>query len=60
MINDLKYSTNLKECNRDEFDCGIPVLNSYFQKQASQDVKKGMTICYVAKHEDKVVGFYTV
>lgn len=60
MIKDLKYSTNLKECNRNDFDCGISALNAYLQNQASQDVKKGLAICYVAKLEREVVGFYTL
>jgi len=36
------------------------VLNTYFQTQANQDVKKNLAVCYVAMDESNVVGFYTL
>ena len=34
--------------DRASFSCGVPALDRYFQKQATQDVRRRVTACYVA------------
>ena len=47
--------------DRASFDCGIPALNSYLQRQAAQDVEKRAAVVYVAVVEPPViVGYYTL
>ena len=44
-----------------DFDCGKDLLNRYIQKQASQDVKKKLSACFVlVEKEQKVLGYYTL
>ena len=47
---------------RSDFDCGHPSLDNYIKAQASQDVKRDMSVCYVLSHNPKkvVVGYYTL
>lgn len=43
------------------FDCGKEILNTYFRKQAKQDVKRKISACFVLSDENEVViGFYTL
>lgn len=52
-----------KKHQREHFDCGYPVLNTYLQKYARQNHKKGIAKTFVALPEDKplkIEGFYTV
>jgi predicted N-acetyltransferase YhbS len=43
------------------FDCGVPALNSYLQRQASQDVEKFAAVIYVAVVEPPaIIGYYTL
>jgi L-amino acid N-acyltransferase YncA len=52
---------NKKLHDRTEFDCGVPVLNSYLQQQAAQDMEKRAAVVYVALIEPpSVVGYYTL
>ncbi len=60
MIDHLTWTTDLKKCNRSQFDCGVPALNQYLKSQAGQDVRRNLAICYMACYENKVVGFYTL
>ena len=48
--------------NRDEFACGVPALDGYFARQATQDVRRRASACYVAVavHSGKVAGYYTL
>ena len=47
--------------DRASFDCGIPALNSYLQRQAAQDVEKRAAVVYVAVVEPPaIVGYYTL
>ena len=47
--------------DRKQFLCGTPALNSYFQNQVSQDVKRRVASCFVAlAADDSVAGFYTL
>ena len=49
--------------NREAFDCGVPVLNSYLQKLARQEMERRAAIPYVLVPSDnptEIVGFYTL
>jgi GNAT superfamily N-acetyltransferase len=47
--------------NRTEFDCGVPALNFYLQRQATQDVEKRAAVVYVAVVETpSIAGYYTL
>jgi predicted GNAT family N-acyltransferase len=45
-----------------EFTCGSPMLDNYLKHQASQDIKKKLTACFVyTEHEVNLVkGYYTL
>ncbi len=47
---------------RHEFDCGVTALNTYFAQQATQDVRRRASACYVAVEidTDRVAGYYTL
>lgn len=47
---------------RSGFSCGVEVLDRYLDSQASQDVRRRVSACYVAVEvgSDKVAGFYTL
>lgn len=48
--------------DRSDFGCGEPALDRYFQRQASQDVRRRVASCYVAVEQatNRVGGFYTL
>jgi len=48
--------------DRAGFASGVDALDRYFQEQATQDVRRRMTACYVAldREEAKVAGYYTL
>lgn len=46
---------------KEAFDCGNTVLNHYLHKQASQDMKKKLAVCFVMENtHHEVLGFYTL
>lgn len=47
---------------RDGFSCGAAALDSYFARQAAQDVRRRASACYVAveTHSGNVAGYYTL
>jgi len=47
---------------RETFDCGVPALNDYLRRQATQDMRRGVSRVYVAHNRDspKVLGYYTL
>lgn len=48
-------------CDRRNFDCGSDVLNRYFREQVTQDMRRRITACFVAKDEaQNIAGFYTL
>jgi GNAT superfamily N-acetyltransferase len=50
-----------KNDQRNDFDCGYELLNTYLQKQVSQDIKRSLADCYVLVNpESKVWGYYTL
>lgn len=47
--------------NRNAFDCGYDLLNNYLKRQANQDVKRNLSICFVLTDESEIVkGYYTL
>ena len=51
-----------KTHDRLAFGCGVEVLDRYLKEYVSQDVRRGVTSCYVARPTDglRVVGYYTI
>ncbi|QJD95974.1 GNAT family N-acetyltransferase [Mucilaginibacter robiniae] len=51
-----------KTHQRNNFECGRPALDHYIKKQASQDTKRDLAVCYVLcrKDEPEVIGYYTL
>lgn len=47
---------------REDFDCGEPALNGYLQRQATQDMRRGISRVYVARARGSAVilGYYTL
>jgi ribosomal protein S18 acetylase RimI-like enzyme len=47
---------------RRAFDCGVEALDQYLASQASQDVRRRVSACYVAVElsSGKLAGFYTL
>ncbi len=48
--------------DRAAFSCGEPSLDSYLQRQASQDVRRDLAACYVLTRGDSatIIGYYTL
>lgn len=48
--------------DRNSFSCSVEPLETYFYKYASQDVKKGITKCFVLinKQQFGIIGYYTL
>ena len=48
--------------DRNAFSCGVAALDRYLASQASQDVKRRVSACYVAVEvaSGKVAGYYTL
>jgi ribosomal protein S18 acetylase RimI-like enzyme len=51
-----------KQHNRTEFDCGKELLNDYLKQQASQDIKRKLSVCFViTENKTRVIhGYYTL
>lgn len=53
-----------KDHEKKHFNCGNILLDDYFQKQAGQDARKDLSVCYVLtdanEDEKKVLGYYTL
>ncbi|WP_290796830.1 GNAT family N-acetyltransferase [Flavihumibacter sp. UBA7668] len=45
---------------RESFCCGNAQLDIYFQKQAKQDIKRKLSVCFVLPDGNKVKGYYTL
>lgn len=47
---------------KSEFSCGKEMLDNYLHKQASQDVKRKLSVCFVIKEveTDLIKGYYTL
>lgn len=47
---------------KSEFSCGKEMLDNYLHKQASQDIKRKLSVCFVIKEveTDLIKGYYTL
>jgi ribosomal protein S18 acetylase RimI-like enzyme len=55
------FNKLLTEYDRAGFDCGIPELNGYLQKHATQDEKRNLTRVFVlVEGHKKIVGYFTL
>ena len=64
-MNEEVLSVELLGPNHDRiaFDCGVPVLNSYLQQYARQDLERGVATPYVlvpSTNPIEIAGFYTL
>jgi len=46
--------------NKENFDCGKPLLDDYLHKQAKQDVKRRLSACFVLPDQNEIKGYYTL
>jgi ribosomal protein S18 acetylase RimI-like enzyme len=48
--------------DRTEFTCGVDALDLYLRRQASQDVRRRATACFVAREiaTGRIAGYYTL
>lgn len=47
--------------DRKRFACGVPELDGYLQRQASQDLKRRLAVTYVlAESGGRIAGYYTL
>lgn len=47
--------------NKQDFRCGNSLLDMYLHKQANQDVKRKLAVCFVYPDEHKnIIGYYTL
>jgi predicted N-acetyltransferase YhbS len=60
----IKTKSLQKSHDRENFECGYESLNNYLKKQASQDIRKKLTACFVLiKRKNKiskVIGYFTL
>jgi GNAT superfamily N-acetyltransferase len=51
-----------KKHNRNNFDCGKELLNTYIKKQAGQDMNRKLAVCFVFPEIDSnnIKGYYTL
>ena len=59
----MSYLTELLNSahKKSEFDCGQELLDNYLHRQASQDVKRHLSVCFIiADENDNVKGYYTL
>ncbi|NVO12322.1 MAG: GNAT family N-acetyltransferase [Bacteroidales bacterium] len=51
-----------KKHNRNNFDCGKELLNSYLKNQAGQDIKRKLSACFVLAERgtNNIQGYYTL
>jgi len=46
--------------NKENFSCGKPLLDTYLQKQAKQDVKRRLSACFILPDGNEIQGYYTL
>lgn len=49
-----------KKINTSNFSCGVESLDNYAKTLLSQDVKRGLAVCYVFQTDGQLSGFYTL
>jgi Predicted acetyltransferase len=45
---------------KQNFDCGNTSLNHYLHRQSTQDMRKNLTVCFVAAEGATVIGYFTL
>ena len=47
---------------KDQFSCGIEMLDNYLHHQANQDIKRKLSVCFILKEEETnlIKGYYTL
>ncbi|MCF6294493.1 MAG: GNAT family N-acetyltransferase [Flavobacteriaceae bacterium] len=60
-MNELTESLNPNH-QKKEFSCGKEILDNYLQKQANQDIKRKLSVCFVLndKETNLLQGYYTL
>lgn len=60
-MNELTLSLNSSH-RKKEFSCGKEMLDNYLQKQANQDIKRKLSVCFVLndKETNLIQGYYTL
>jgi GNAT superfamily N-acetyltransferase len=46
--------------NKNKFSCGKSALDNYLYKQASQDIKRKLSVCFILPDINNIIGFYTL
>ncbi|HRO45846.1 GNAT family N-acetyltransferase [Agriterribacter sp.] len=46
--------------NKENFNCGKPLLNSCLHKQAKQAVKRRLSACFILRDGKEIKGYYTL
>ncbi|UPT65346.1 MAG: GNAT family N-acetyltransferase [Sphingobacteriales bacterium JAD_PAG50586_3] len=46
--------------NKSIFNCGKPMLDNYIHTQATQDIKRQISACFVIAAGNKIKGYYTL
>ncbi|MCF8234575.1 MAG: GNAT family N-acetyltransferase [Bacteroidales bacterium] len=59
-MTELKILSYHSRYNKNDFDCGNEGLNHYLQKQAGQDLRKKLSVCYVLLEDKIIKGYYTL
>ncbi|SDX17934.1 GNAT family N-acetyltransferase [Aequorivita viscosa] len=60
-MKELTESLNTKH-RKNEFSCGKDMLDNYLQRQANQDIKRKLSVCFVLNDNetDLLKGYYTL
>lgn len=58
----MNYNTEPLNSGHDKssFSSGVEVLDNYLKKQANQDQKRRLAVCFVYQNEGCVLGYYTL
>ncbi len=46
--------------NKDNFSCGKIALDDYLHKQANQDIKRKLSVCFILPDKNNIKGYYTL
>lgn len=49
-----------KSHNREQFDCGVEILNQFLNATARQHIQKGISRTFVLSDQNCIVGFFTL
>jgi len=58
----MKVSPFKRTFDRRSFSCGVHPLDTYLQRQVTQDIKRNVAACFLLHEEgfDKILGYYTL